>query len=68
MIIKIKYKNPLNYDEYIIEEVDDSLINIPTYCENLHKEKLCKDISCNGENCKIWIGVGEDFVLAGVYD
>jgi len=69
MIVKIKYKNPDNLNEYIIEELDDELINVPTYCENLHKQKLCKDISCDWENCKIWIAINNnEFVLAGIYD
>lgn len=68
MIIQIKYKNPNNSEEFIIEEMDDTIINIPTYCENLHKEKLCKNIICDGENCKIWIGINNNFVLAGVID
>lgn len=69
MIVKIKYKNPENSNEYIIEELDDRLINIPNYCENLHKTKLCGDTNvCNGENCKIWFEVNGIFIIAGVKD
>jgi hypothetical protein len=68
MIIKIKYKNPDNLDEFIIEELDDSIINVPQYCENLHKEKLCGENECDGENCKIWMEFNGEFILTGVYD
>jgi len=69
MIVKIKYQNPDNVSEYIIEELDDAQINVPEYCENLHKTKLCGGTNvCDGENCKIWIEVNGEFVLAGVID
>ena len=68
MITKIKYKNPENLNEFIIEELDDEVINVPSYCETLHKTKLCKDTECDGENCKIWIEINGEFVLAGVFD
>lgn len=68
MIIRIKYKNPNNLEEYIIESLDDSIVNVPKYCENLHSNVLCGNGHvCNGENCKIWIETKGEFVLAGVY-
>lgn len=69
MIVKIKYQNPDNLSEFIVEELDDALINVPEYCNTLHKTKLCNDTEkCNGENCKIWIEANGEFVLAGVED
>lgn len=69
MIIKIKYQDPNNLNEFIIEELDDNIINVPEYCGNLHKTKLCDDKEkCNGENCKIWIETNGEFILAGVQD
>lgn len=67
MIIRIRYQDPQNLGEFIIEELDDSVVNVPQYCTNLHKTVLCADEeSCNGENCKIWIEMNGNFVLAGV--
>lgn len=66
MIVRIKYQNPQNLTEFIIEELDDAIINIPLYCTNLHKTVLCDTGSCNGENCKIWVEVNGEFILAGV--
>lgn len=68
MIIKIKYKNPSNLNEFIIEELDDSIINVPQYCENLHKQKLCDTNECNGQNCEIWIEINGEFILSGIND
>lgn len=61
--------NPQDTNDFIIEEMDDDEINVVEYCINLHKTVLCNDSeSCNGENCKIWIEVNGEFVLAGVID
>jgi hypothetical protein len=69
MIIKIRYQNPQNLSEFIIEELDDSQINVVDYCINLHKTVLCSDSqSCDGENCKIWIELNGEFILTGVID
>ena len=69
MIVKIRYKNPQNLSEFVIEELDDSVINVPQYCTNLYKTVLCRDEeSCNEENCKIWVEVNGDFVLSGVHE
>ena len=68
MIIRIKYKNPDNLSEDIIESINTTTVNFPKYCEDLHSNILCGNgRACNGENCKIWIEVDEKFVLAGVY-
>lgn len=69
MIVKIKYQDPQNLQNFIVVEVDDEQVNIPQYCENLHKTVLCNNsANCNGENCKIWIESHGQFVLAGVPD
>lgn len=68
MIVKIKYKNPDNLDEFIVEELNDEVVNIPNYCESLHKNKLCKDIECDGSNCIIWMEVNGEFIISGVFD
>jgi len=69
MIVRIRYKNPQNLSEFVIEELDDTVINVPQYCTNLHKTVLCIDEeSCNGENCKIWVEMNGNFVLAGVQE
>jgi hypothetical protein len=54
MIRKVRYYNgsPLNLIE---EEFDDEIIDAKTYCDNIHLTKLCSDINCNHENCKIWV-------------
>lgn len=66
-MIKIKYQDPKNLEQFIVEELDEN-IEIDKYCENLHKEKLCNTADCNGENCKIWMEVNGEFVLIGVFD
>jgi hypothetical protein len=69
MIVRIRYKNPQNLGEFVIEELNDSVVNVPQYCTNLHKTVLCIDEeSCNGENCKIWVEMNGNFVLAGVQE
>ena len=67
--MRIKYQNPQNLNDFIIEELDTEVVNIPQYCTNLHKIILCdNEESCNGENCKIWVEINGEFVLAGVED
>jgi hypothetical protein len=68
MIIKIKYEDPNQHGKFLIEEIDDILINVPEYCMNLHKTKLCNISECTGEHCKIWIEIGGEFILSGVMD
>lgn len=68
MMVKIKYENPNQHGEYIIEELDESKVNIPDYCSNLHKQHLCNTSDCDGEHCKIWIEQDGEFILAGVMD
>lgn len=68
MIIRIKYKNPDNLSEDIIESINTTTVNFSKYCEDLHSNILCGNGQvCNGENCKIWIEVDGKFVLAGIY-
>jgi hypothetical protein len=62
----IKFIDPISKNE-IIEDLDDTTIDIAEYTANIHKTLLCKDI-CNGENCKIWIKINEEFILAGIQD
>jgi len=54
MIRKVRYynSNPLQHVE---EQFDDEMVDAKTYCENIHLTKLCGDINCSHENCKIWI-------------
>lgn len=66
MIISIKYIDP-NTNNEIIEELDDSAINIPNYVKNLHKNYLCKDY-CDGQNCRIWMYLNNNWALMGVED
>ena len=33
MITRIKYENPSQHGEYIIEELEDTQVNVPEYCE-----------------------------------
>ncbi len=68
MIIRIKYENPQNLGEFIIESLDSSQVSVPQYCESLHKTKLCTGSSCTGEHCKIWVEIDDEFILAGVID
>ena len=68
MIVKIKYEDPNQEGEYIIEELEDTQINIPEYCANLHKNHLCNTSDCNGEHCKIWMEQDGEFILTGVED
>ena len=68
MIVRIKYENPSQHGEYIIEELDDAQVNVPEYCSNLHKSHLCNPTECDGEHCKIWVEVDGEFFLAGVED
>ena len=68
MITRIKYENPNQHGEYIIEDLDDTQINVPEYCSNLHKNYLCDTNDCNGEHCKIWVELDGEFVLAGIND
>lgn len=68
MITRIKYENPNQHGEYIIEDLDDTQINVPEYCSNLHKNHLCDTNDCNGEHCKIWVELDGEFVLAGIDD
>lgn len=54
MTRKVRYYNqsPL----YLVEEeFDDEVTDAKTYCDNIHLTKLCGDINCKHENCKIWI-------------
>ena len=66
--IRIKYKDPNDSSNYIIEELDDALVYLPNYTANLHKTKLCNTSDCDGHNCKIWIEQNGEFVLAGIED
>lgn len=66
-MIRIKYKNPENINTYITETIDEEQVNLAEHCEHVHKNLLCKDI-CTGENCKIWIEINDEFILAGVTD
>jgi hypothetical protein len=68
MIIKIKYEDPNQHGEFLIEEIDDTLTNVPEYCINLHKTKLCNTRECDGEHCKIWMEINGEFMLIGVMD
>lgn len=68
MIVRIKYQDPNNSETFITESLDDSQINVPEYCINLHSNILCGEgRECNGHNCKIWVEVNGEFILAGVY-
>jgi hypothetical protein len=62
--MKIKYKNPDNLDEFIVEDVDISDINLQEYCIDLQKSIELKNK--NYDDTKIWIEVNEEFVLAGI--
>jgi len=62
----IKYIDPVSKLE-IIEDIDDTKINLIEYTSDLHKNFLCKN-ECNGENCKIWINVNGEYLLAGIED
>ena len=66
MIVRIKYENPNQHGEYIIEELDDTLVNVPQYCINLHKTHLCEEGECTGLHCKIWMEMNGEFILTGV--
>ena len=68
MLVRIKYQDPNNLEEFIIKSLDSSEVNIPEYCINLHKTALCNTSECDGENCKSWVEVNGEFVLAGVQD
>jgi hypothetical protein len=68
MITRIKYEDPANHGSYIIEELDDSVVDVPEYCSNLHRNHLCNTTECDGEHCKIWVEVDGEFFLAGVAD
>ena len=65
-MITFKYKD-INSNELVEQTLDNTQINVPEYLKNFHKNYLCKDV-CNGENCKIWIKVGDEFILAGIED
>jgi len=65
-MIKIKYVDPISKND-VIEELDDSIVDVGKYSINLHKTYLCKD-ECYGENCKIWQEVNDRFILVGVQD
>jgi hypothetical protein len=44
-------------------------MDLATYCEDLHKNKLCNDkIFCDGKDCEIHIDYGDGFILAGIQD
>ncbi len=65
-MITIKYVDPItNVD--VEQELDDSVINVPEYISDLHKNYLCKNI-CTGENCKVWLKTGSEYILMGVMD
>jgi len=66
MNIRIKYENPKQHGEFIIEELDDSVVNVPQYCIDLHKTQLCEDGECTGMHCKIWVEINGEFLLSGV--
>jgi len=68
MITKIKYENPSVVGDFIVEELEDTQINVPEYCINLHKNVLCNSHDCNGEHCKIWVEINGEYILAGVID
>lgn len=66
--MKFKYQNPENPEELLYKEISDDE-DCNEYLINLHKTKLCDDQNnCNGENCKIWIEVDGEYVLAGIQD
>jgi hypothetical protein len=66
-MITIRYIDPYT-KESIEETLDDSVVNVPEYTINLHKNYLCKDY-CNGENCKIWLKTpAGEYILMGVAD
>lgn len=65
-MITIKYIDPISKNE-IIEDLDEYITDISEYTADIHKNILCKDV-CNGENCKIWIKINNEFVLAGIQD
>jgi hypothetical protein len=68
MIVRIKYENPSQHGEYVIEELDDTIVNVPEYCTNLHKNHLCIPNQCDGVHCKIWVEINGVFMLAGIMD
>ncbi len=68
MIVRIKYQDPSNLETFITESLDISQVNVPEYCINLHKTILCDTEECDWENCKIWVEVNGEFVLAGIPD
>lgn len=66
-MIRIKYQNPENTNKFVTQTLDDTVLDIAAYCENIHKNLLCKDV-CTGDNCRIWIEVNGEFILVGVSD
>lgn len=70
MIVRIKYKDLANPGNYIIEELDDQVVNIPEYTRNVHINKLCggDKSSCVEEDCIIWLEQDGFFMVVGVED
>jgi len=67
MIVRIKYIQPDTKEE-VIEEIDDSIIDLSQHCKDIHHNILCDPNNCDGESCKIWIESHGEFVLAGIED
>jgi hypothetical protein len=65
-MITIKYIDPITQLE-TTSDIDESTTNVTEYIKNLHKNYLCKDI-CNGENCRVWLKRGDEYLLMGVQD
>ncbi len=61
--MKIKYKNPDNLGEFIIEDLDVSNIDLLNYCQELKKTLELKNTK---ENTEIWIELNSEFILIGV--
>lgn len=61
MNIKVRYYNFQNQTEMIEETFDNEVIDAKTYCENIHTTKLCGDLNCSHESCKIWVEHNGDF-------
>lgn len=62
----IKYIDPITKEE-VIKSLDLDSLSLDHYLRDLHKNYLCKNY-CNGQNCRIWIKISDDFVLAGIED
>jgi hypothetical protein len=61
--MKIQYKNPDNLDEFIIEELDTSNLDLLNYCKELKK---ALELQTDEANTEIWLELNGEFILIGV--